>query len=41
MCDCPEPKPCDVCGSLDKVYEYQAVHLCENCLIRSVNHEAS
>jgi len=32
MCNCPEPIECEVCGSMERVIEYQGCRVCENCV---------
>lgn len=41
MCSCVEARGCDVCGSFVRVCEYQGSVLCEECLTKGVNYEAS
>ena len=40
MCRCPEPVPCEICGSFKRVLENQGVHVCSNCL-KEAMYEAS
>lgn len=32
MCKCPDPKGCDICGSMNRVLENQGAHVCSKCL---------
>lgn len=35
MCSCPEVVGCHLCGSLERLYHYQGIELCEECLLSS------
>lgn len=38
MCNCPEPIECEVCGSLERVVEWQSARICESCLATEVSY---